>query len=64
MAELEIPPNSMSWGMVVVVGGGNGAAEKQASFCPFFCSFNLNSYVECSIQVCKYVEYTIFELTL
>ncbi len=63
MVEVEIPPNLMSWGMVVVVGG---AAERRRSKLRFalFCSFNLNSYVEHSIQVCKYIEYTKFELTL
>jgi hypothetical protein len=64
MAKGEIPPNLMSWGMVVVVGGGGRAAEKRASCWHFFCSFNLNSYVEHSVQVCKYVEYTKFKLTL
>jgi hypothetical protein len=63
MAELEIPPNLMSWGMVVVV---RGAVERQRNKLRFalFCSFNLNSYVKHSIQVCKNVEYTKFKLTL
>ncbi len=64
MKEVEIPPTSMSWGMVVVVGGGWWSGKEMSFVLPFFCSFNFNSYVKCSIQVCKYVEYTKFELTL
>jgi hypothetical protein len=42
MGEVEVPPNLMSWGMVVVMGG---AAERQRNELHFalFCSFNLNS---------------------
>ncbi len=74
IAEVEIPPKLMSWGMVIDGGGGGGGAgavgkkhccSGETSFVlSFFCSFNLNSYVERGIQVCKYIEYTKFELTL
>jgi hypothetical protein len=58
MAEVEIPPDLMSWGMVVVVGGGWQSGRETSFVLPFFCSLNLNSYVEGSVQVCKYIEYT------
>jgi hypothetical protein len=59
-----VPPNLMSWGVVVV---GSGAVEQRSSklcFALFFGGFNLSSYVKRSIQLCMYVEYTKFELTL
>ncbi len=38
MAEVEIPPNLMSWGMVVVVGGGGGrrSSGEMSFVLPFF----------------------------
>jgi hypothetical protein len=35
MAEVEIPPNSMSWGMVVVVGGAAERQKKELCFALF-----------------------------
>jgi hypothetical protein len=48
----------------LLLWGGRQGGRETSFILHFFCSFNLNSYVERSIQVCKYVEYTKFELTL
>ncbi len=48
----------------MLLWGGRQGGRETSFILHFFCSFNLNSYVERSIQVCKYVEYTKFELTL
>jgi hypothetical protein len=59
-----MPLNLMSWGVVVV---GSGAVEQRSNklhFCPFFGGFNSSFYIKHSIQLCMYIEYTEFKLTL
>ncbi len=44
------------------VGGGK-ASEFRASFGPFFAGNLLNSYIDCSIKLCTYVDNTKYKLT-
>jgi hypothetical protein len=60
MAVVEIPPNLMSWGWLLLWWGW-WRGRVTGFVLPFFCSINLNSYVKCSIQVCKYVKFTKFK---